>query len=219
MPKKLLATIILTAILVLVINVQVVEVANANPFNLKPVYEIITIQSPQNGSIYSNPISLNFSVKRSDYTTACVYHYRIDGNASQRVSQITIITQKEIANDINPSPPKGFGPYYFPYTEYILKGNIVLPYLAEGWHNITVGSATVRFYVNASSTPPNPTPNITPVPSLLPSVSPSNSPTINPNRAFHEKLVAIQQSYTLAVISVAAVIGLGVLLYFNRRKG
>ncbi len=224
MPKKLLATtIILSVILTLGVSLQVVEVTEANPFNLKPVYDIISIQSPQNNGSYTNPISLNFTVKRSGYTTACVYYYTLDGKPHTRISNIEILQQKEIKNDINPSPPEGFGPYYFPYTDYTLEGNTVLPYLAEGWHNLTVyelGSATVSFYVNANSESSNLTLNISPVPSLSPTITPSYSSTLEPSKkAFQEKLIAIQQSYILGVIIVVVLIGLGVLFYYKRRRG
>ena len=208
MPKKLLATtIILTTILASVISTLCLEVVVANPMYMKPYYEIFSIQSPQNNNHYTNPVSLKITLVRNAVTIARSYYYTIDLGAPQKISQLEIVKQQKITSN-----------NYDPYTEVTLEASIVLSFLDEGWHNITVGSATVRFYVNASAMPTNPTPNITPVPSLLPSVSPSNSPTINPNRAFQEKLVAIQQSYTLVIISIAVIIGLGVLFYFRRRK-
>jgi hypothetical protein len=203
--KKIIALFTVIFTISLLIGLQVVEVVDANPFNLKPVYDTISIQLPQNDSINTNPISLNFSVKRSDYTTACVYHYRIDGNASQRVNQITIITQTEIKNDAN----------YHPYTDYTLEGNTVLPYLAEGWHNLTVyelGSATVSFYVNANSTSTSPTPNISTIPSL--STNPASSQSIISD------LLSNQTNLLLIAIVIAIVaVALISLVYFRRRKG
>jgi hypothetical protein len=70
MPKKLLAIIILTAILVLIISVQAVEVVNANPVpwastpNLeKPT---LTIHSPQNNTECNSSMVLNFTVTKPD---------------------------------------------------------------------------------------------------------------------------------------------------------
>ncbi len=190
------------------IGIQAVEVADANPMHMKPYYEIFSIQSPQNNNHYTNPISLKITLIRNAVTIARSYYYTIDLGTPQKISNLEIVKQQEII----------FNNYYH-YIEVTLEANIVLPYLDEGWHNITVGSAIVRFYANASSMPTNPTPDISPVPSLLPSVSPSNSPTINPNRAFHERQIAIQQSYTIGILSIALAIGLGVLFYFKRRKG
>jgi hypothetical protein len=192
----------------MLIGIQVVEVVVANPMYMKPYYEIFSIQSPQNNSHYSNPVSLKITLVRNAVTIARSYYYTIDLGTAQKISNLEIVKQQKITSN-----------NYDPYTEVTLEANIVLSYLDEGWHNITVGSATVRFYVKASSMPTNSTPDISPVPSLVPSVSPSNSPTTNPNRDFQEKLVAIQQSYTLAVISIIIAIGLGVLFYFKKRKG
>jgi LPXTG-motif cell wall-anchored protein len=205
--KQSSALFVVVFVVSLLIGVQAVEVANANPMYMKPYYEIFSIQSPQNNNHYTNPIPLKITLVRNAVTIARSYYYTIDLGAPQKISQLEIVKQQKITSN-----------NYDPYTEVTLDASIVLSFLDEGWHNITVGSATVRFYVNASAMPTNPTPNITPVPSLLPSVSPSNSPTINPNRAFQEKLVAIQQSYTLVIISIAVIIGLGVLFYFRRRK-
>jgi hypothetical protein len=68
MPKKLLATTILTAILVLVISVQVVEVVKANPIIPYPTTPnkekpTVEVQLPQNYSTYNDScISYNFIV-------------------------------------------------------------------------------------------------------------------------------------------------------------
>ncbi len=77
MPKKLLATtIILTTILALVINLQAVEVVDANPVpwpstpNLeKPT---ITVETPQNNTVFAynaNDIWLNFTIAKPDSWT------------------------------------------------------------------------------------------------------------------------------------------------------
>jgi hypothetical protein len=193
----------------ILIGIKAVGVADANPMNMKPYYEIFSIQSPQNNNHYTNPVPLKITLIRNAVTIARSYYYIIDLGTPQKISQLEIVKQQKITSN-----------NYDPYSEVTLEASIVLPYLDEGWHNITVGSATVRFYVNASSKPTNPTPDISPVPSLLPSVSPSNSPTIESSqKAFQEKLIAIQQSYTVGILSIAVVIGFSVLFYFKRRKG
>lgn len=200
-----------TAIFVvsILIGIQAVEVADANPMNMKPYYEIFSIQSPQNNNHYTNPVTLKITLIRNAVTIARSYYYTIDLGTPQKISQLEIVKQQKITSD-----------NYNPYTEVTLEASIVLPYLDEGWHNITVGSATVRLYVNASLMPSSPTPNTSTVPSLSPSTSPSNSPTIESSqKAFQEKLTATQQSYTLGILSIAVVIGFSVLFYFKRRKG
>jgi len=193
----------------ILIGIKAVEVADANPMNMKPYYEIFSIQSPHNNNHYTNPVTLKITLIRNAVTIARSYYYIIDLGTSQKISQLEIVKQQKITSD-----------NYNPYTEVTLEASIVLPYLDEGWHNITVGSATVRFYVNASLMPSSSTPNTSTVPSLSPSISPSNSPTIESSqKAFQEKLIAIQQSYTIGILSIAVVIGFSVLFYFKRRKG
>jgi hypothetical protein len=222
MPKKLLATTITIAtILALVVGIQVIEIAKANPMGMKPSYILVTIQSPKNNSHYSNPVILNFTAEhRTSYISQSSpanhnIYYKIDGGESQRISEIEVINYKEIRDEINPKSPIADYPYYLPYAVYSLKGSVVLPNLTKGWHNLTVGSTIIEFYVEFS----NDIPNNIPAPSNSPSTKPTQLSTVNPNRAFHEKLIAIQQSYTLGVIIVAVVISLGVLFYFKRRKG
>ncbi len=79
MPKKLLATTILTAILVLVISVQVVD-ANPVPFTQTPNLEkpILITASPQNYSTYTkNDIALNLTISQPNSWNAAnwLWHY------------------------------------------------------------------------------------------------------------------------------------------------
>ena len=64
MPKKLLATIILVAILVLVVSTIGVEVVDANPvpWAFNPQMTVF-IQSPANGTISSLPVLVSFTSK------------------------------------------------------------------------------------------------------------------------------------------------------------
>ena len=106
MPKKLLATTILTAILVLVIGVQVVEVgANPVPFTQTPNLErpSLTIMAPQNYSTYNTSnIPLNITVKQPDSWNATHWSWRyvgevnsvevsLDGNISAHYSAYHIV--------------------------------------------------------------------------------------------------------------------------------
>ena len=106
MPKKLLATTILTAILVLVISVQVGGgEANPVPFTQNPNLErpILAITTPQNYSTYNTPnIPLNFTVKQPDSWGAPTFwnyigkvnyvNVSLDDNLSAHYSQFLVDT-------------------------------------------------------------------------------------------------------------------------------
>ena len=223
MKKTVIAAALILAILLsLVVGLQVVDVANANPMGMKPGYIIVTIQSPKNHSCYSNPVTVNFTAElRVSYVSQTSpvnpnIPYKIDGGKEKSISEIEVIDYKEIRDEINPSSPIADYPYYLPYADYSLKGSVILPYLDEGWHNLTVGYTTIEIYVEVSSD----TPNNTPTPSTSPSKTPTQWSTVNPSKeAFQEKLIAKRQSYTIGILSIAVVISLGVLFYFKRRQG
>jgi hypothetical protein len=238
MKRRYTPFIVIFTTLMLTIGILVVEVAKANPINTRPGYNIITIQSPQDNRYNINPISLNFTVRSNLFLYFSQFFYTIDGDIPQNVSQRKIIDQKMINDTVNPSPYLDYGPYYFPYTEYILEGNTALPYLAEGWHNLTVseyssgvlqyiaqgwknltvyehGSATVSFYVTANSALLNYTPKPTPTMSFAPSISPTPITSQSTSSDYWLNPTFITGiSGVIAIVAVASVS----LLYF-RRKG
>jgi hypothetical protein len=147
----------------------IVEVAKANPmYNVKPAYESFTIQSPKNSSYCEGLVQLKFTVNTnapSDMHNN--YCYKIDEMKPVLVSNITVVKGTLVTKDFNPYSRSGEGiynpnpPYYIPYNDYVLEGNVVLPPLPGGWHNLTVNrgtaisdpkiqSLTVRFFVNVT---------------------------------------------------------------------
>jgi hypothetical protein len=68
MPKRLLAkTIILVTILAFVVEIQAVEVLDANPMiEVKPLYAKVSIENPLNGLEY-NSSELSFTIKTNLY--------------------------------------------------------------------------------------------------------------------------------------------------------
>ena len=149
------------------------QVVNANPMNLKPFYEIITVQSPQNNSHCTNPVSLNFTVIRNAHPLAGSFYYTINGSSPQKInytSQLEIVSQREIKDDFNPSPPYDLDPYTFHTLNILLKCNLVLSQLDEGWYNLTVyrhNSASVCFYINTPLKSSAPTLTIPEFPTVL----------------------------------------------------
>jgi hypothetical protein len=220
--KTALTLALILAILLSSVGLQGVDVANANPMGMKPGYTLVTIQSPKNHSYGSNPVIVNFTAElRRSYISETdpadpYIPYKIDEGKTHRISTIEVIDYKEIRDEINPSSPIANYPYYLPYADYSLKGSVILPYLDEGWHNLTVDYTTIEIYVEVSGD----TPNNTPTPLTSPSKTPTQWSTVNPSKeAFQEKLIAKRQTFTIGILSIAVVITLGVLFYFKRRKG
>ena len=108
--KQSSALFVVVFVVSLLIGVQAVEVANANPMYMKPYYEIFSIQSPQNNNHYTNPIPLKITLVRNAVTIARSYYYTIDLGAPQKISQLEIVKQQKITSN-----------NYDPYTEVTLE--------------------------------------------------------------------------------------------------
>ena len=82
MPKKLLATIILTVVLVLVISVQVVEVVDANPYMFLQ-FTRIQIHSPQSHVYVCPNVDLSFDYYvETNLPQVDSFSYSLDGKAN-----------------------------------------------------------------------------------------------------------------------------------------
>jgi hypothetical protein len=137
MPKKLLATtIILATILALVIGIQAVEVADANP--LPPPYVggiAITIQSPSNSSSFSSssiPVVFNATANSFFYLSEAKqdkstywngdFFYVLDGkNMTNQGIKIENVQMREDDS-----------------LRHIFTGQFYITNLAEGYHTITI---------------------------------------------------------------------------------
>ena len=205
MKRKIALTLILALSFSVVAGTQFVNLAGANPNMFKKGrYCNISIQSPQNGTSNAEPIFLNFTVKKVYVSDTYSYFYILDEQDLQsgvKVEEIQLVGQETITNDT-----------FFPYTEYTLRGQAVLPKLGDGPHNLTVFigwvkengviyqanidpfSATTQFSVDPTATSPSPSP----------------SPQETEPEPFPPTLV-------VASVVPIAVVGLGLLVYFKKR--
>jgi hypothetical protein len=103
-----------------VTGTKLVNLARANPMNIEPLYCSISIQSPQNRTYDTEPVLLNFTVKTNYELGAYQYFYFLDGQDTQASVKV------EEIQDFGPS------------AEYHHEGQIVLPTVSDGWHNLTV---------------------------------------------------------------------------------
>ena len=225
MPKKLLATtIILAIILAFVVGIQAVEVADANPVpwlttpNLeKPT---LTVISPQNYTTYNaDSLNLNFTAIKPDSWNAI---YIVVPYVGQIYSADVYLDGSLISH------------YGYSGSAFV-KFNQSTPELnqtAPGEHTLNVTVLSYTYYrgpafngshilssINSSSGPVYEYPII--ISDIVyftvvggPSPSPSPSPTLSPQEtgAFPTETVAV-------VSTVVVVVGAGLLVYFRRRKG
>lgn len=203
--KKTAATLTLILELFLAaIGTQMVRFAGANPnIFIKPRYCNISIQSPQNGTENTAPILLNFTVKKWDISDVYSYFYILDGQDHQsgvKIEEIQFVGQEALSEE-----------HLFSYVETTLTGQAVLPTLLDGAHNVTVfigqlvGDGTIQpANLETFSTTANFNVDSTPESSPAPQEYEQNP--------FPTTLVAA------AFGASAAVVGLGVLVYFKKRK-
>jgi hypothetical protein len=199
--RKLIAVLFVLSFL----GIQLISSAGANPnMFMKPRYCNISIQSPQNGTQNSAPILLNFTVKEWDISDTYSYFYILDGQDYQsgvKIEKIQLVAQENLSEE-----------HVFSYVETTLAGQVVLPSLPDGAHNVTVfigqvlDDGTIR---PANVDPFSTTANFN-VDSTIQSSPPPQETEPKP---FPTTLVAATASGT----SVAAVI-IGLLFYLKKRN-
>jgi hypothetical protein len=170
---------------------------------MKPRYCNISIQSPQNGTQNAAPILLNFTVKEWDISDAYSYFYILDGQAYQsgvKIEEIQLVAQENLSEE-----------HVFSYVETTLAGQVVLPSLPDGAHNVTVfiGQALVDGAIRPANVDPFSTTSNFNVDSTIQSSPPPQETEPKP---FPTTLVA-----TASGTSVAAVI-IGLLFYLKKRN-
>ena len=196
--KTALTAITIFALVVsLVAGMQVVEVAEANPF----YWCIITIHSPQNGSNPPQPVQVNFTARSAhEILPPQSFFYIIDGQNKKIGINVTETQFVGI---------QGGG------GDYIYSGQIHLNLLSDGTHNVSVywgnrlkdgtlytidtpaySGTTATFSIGNTTTLPSqspfpttegsPTPNPTPTPTPDPTPSPSINPTQTPSPGRNE---------------------------------
>jgi hypothetical protein len=230
MPKKHLATTILTAILVLVINVQVVEVVNANPFLPIPT-------SPPDTAVVS--LKVLSPKENASYTNGTINVCFIkEINSISGVSTWVNVVSTYQGDWMNsskwcPFPPSEEGKNWNDFQ--ILQHNFTLTQIPKGYHTLTIDARgegnynangsiysfqlpkktiTISFFMDSS--PVNGSQIINQVSSPTPSQS---IPTINTGATLPVELNPSIIYITLAVvIAMVAVVSIS-LVYFRRRKG
>jgi hypothetical protein len=171
---------------------------------ISPSLQHISIQSPQNGTNHSEPVLLNFTAKYSHFPEGYSYIYTIDGQS--------IESALESHQWVEPDPMVGTETVTdddFKYVEYTIRGSVYLPNLGEGEHKLTLYSRALYHSVNDYDDVETVYFNTgEPVPTSTPTPSPEPKSTLEP---FPITLVA-------ASGTSAALIGIGLLVYFKKRK-
>jgi hypothetical protein len=154
MRKAAVAVLISALLFSAVAGTLMVSFAEANPYEFKPEYCYIFIQSPKNGTFNTQPVLLNFTVK-NNYWSDLTYFYTLDGQYPRSdawVKEVQIVGNETISNYTG----------FLQYVEYTSWGHTVLPNLSEGSHELTLtavvgtdwrGSTTVYFSVAEEQQP------------------------------------------------------------------
>jgi hypothetical protein len=153
----------------------------------------MTIGNPVNKTYYVNTTTLEFHVATSYWDLN--FFYSLDGKDMKKVENLTTFTKEDLNAGKNPS-----------IYMTTLKGICVLGNLSEGWHNVTVYqisyvngnpqnekivySASIQFNIATPPEPEQPEPEV----------------------SFPVVPVAAASGASVAVI------GVGILIYFKKRK-
>jgi hypothetical protein len=209
--NALALTLIFALLFSVVAGTQLVNLTGANPNMFKKGrYCNISIQSPQNGTTYcTEQIFLNFTVRKAYVSDTYSYFYFLDGQDIQsgvKVEEIQSIGQETITNDT-----------FFPYTEYTLGGQVVLPKLGDGPHNLTVFIGWMRedgviFQANIDPFSATAYFSVEHTTTLTSSPSPSPQEAEPESESFPTTWVAT------SIVSVA-IVSLSLLVYFKKRNG
>jgi hypothetical protein len=209
--KKIRAAVFfLTLLLSAMAEAHLVNVTSANPNMFKtPRYCNISIQSPQNGTTYNvESVILNFTVKKGYVSDTYSFFYLVDSQDIQsgaKVEDMQLVGEETITE----AP-------LFPYTETTLSGQVTLPKLDNGQHNLTVFVGWIRedgVIFHANLDPFSSTAYFSVDTAVAPTPSPSSSP--------QEPEIEPEPFPTTSVIATAAsaaIASAAVLVYFNKRK-
>jgi hypothetical protein len=213
--KALTVTFMLVLLVSVVAEISVINLAKANPFPSSP---LISIESPKNKTYTVNSIVLKV-------TLVTQWDGLYFSSTDRRVSYCLDRTESIRITEAE---------YWFDSEKQasIFSGSVVLTDLKEGTHNLRVNAqyaydsggvhtsaSSVTFTIDPTYTPshtPSPTPSPTPTPSPSPSPSPTATPSPEPTPTPEPE--PFPTAPVAASAASAAVIGMGVLLYFKKRK-
>jgi hypothetical protein len=215
----------------ILIGMQVVQVADANPLPWFPNPQMtVSIQSPTNGTISSLPVLVSFTSKGDNQFSVS------DDTSAQEVRSFFYVLDGQ---DMTTKGMRFEGTNTTTIYEngtregFRFDGQAYLTKLADGPHNLTVyygavnkigyvgtpqeriyynptWQATAQFYVDSTLAPgltltPTPIPNST---TLMPTV----------NTGPHVNLDASSFPYIVGIVAVAIVLIVGILVYFRRKR-
>jgi|WetSurMetagenome_2_1015567.scaffolds.fasta_scaffold233995_1 hypothetical protein len=211
MPKKLLAITILTAILVLIISVQVVEVVNANPFHpiqtTPPDTLVVSLRvlSPKENTTYTNgTINVCFTKEINSVSGVSTW------------VNVVSTYQGDWMNSSKwcPFPPSEEGKNWNDFQ--VLQHNFTLSQIPKGYHTLTIDARGEGNYNANGSTYSFQLPKKTVTISFFMDSSPFNeSQIINQVPTASPTVPEFPRLDVLCVLVVASVS----LIYFRRRRG
>jgi hypothetical protein len=194
------------------VGTSFINMAKANPF---PTYPVISIESPTNKTYTANSLFLNVTlVTQWDglYFTSNrrLVSYCIDGKESIPIAQ----TEYRFDSEKQAS---------------ILSGSAVLADLAEGTHNLRVNAEyhydnDNEVFVSVSNVNFTIDPTYSPSLSPSPSTSPTQTATPSPTATTSPEPTSTPESepFPTNIIATASasmgIVGLGLLVYFKKRK-
>ena len=183
----------LTAVIILwLLSSSIVGAMFVNLGKANPIpsiYTEITIEQPLNTTYHVNTVLLRFSVDTAYALNS--YYYSLDGQKRQQVENTTIILQENINAGKSPT-----------IIRTVLNGSCVLSNLSEGWHNVTVYQISHLIGGDPEYEIPFLESIIFKIDTSLPSTEQVHFPT----------------TFVIASVVTVAIIGIGFLVYFKKRK-
>jgi hypothetical protein len=235
--KRRIALFAATFAISMLIGIQAVEVANANPINQKAGYEVITIDSPKSLTFSSsNSITLTFKCHTNFVANYLSYCYTMDGSGATLYGNVwhqmlkveqKIINQTVISNGTSNSRTEP----YLPYTDYEIEIIAILSSLGDGNHRMSLyrgpnydfsGAVyppvlNVTFTVNTSA---DGTKDLK-LSKISPDTTPNSSqsmPTINKGPTLPVELTPPLIHIVLAIVIVIIAVASISLVYFKKYK-
>jgi hypothetical protein len=165
---------------------------NAFPPRAEPY---IMVTNPQNATYHVDAIAVNFTIASNYYVFSSFYSF--DGQGIEPIENLTVISQEDINAGRNPSVIKT-----------VLNGSLVLSNLTEGWHNITF------YLINQHEN----------IHERILSANYEVGEIVCKSKPLHFNVDLSEEPApaTIMIVSVslssATIVGIGLLVYFKKRK-
>jgi hypothetical protein len=204
-----------TVVVILLVGMQTVEVAEANPFMFGPYIGILSPEQFSKKTYQTSTIPIQIQIETpTDYQEILKIYCIVDLNYSSNNNP-----QKTLSIS-NPQPSTYSGVASISYL-----GSGTLTNLSDGSHNLDayavnvqgkiIKSSTRIFLVNTTSAYPSPSLTISPSPSptLIPSESPTQTPIIEPDPS-----PSILEFPSLILLPLILAVTVAASLAFKRKK-